>query len=76
MNGTAKHLPQDLINLQRVAEAMTTIQQLFLPSLAEQKGLIALQHDLIRSVIVAYAANPENYRIPVSPPVQVPGGLL
>lgn len=63
-----------LINMQQVATAMTTIQQLFLPALAEQRGLIDLQHDVVRAAIVGFAANPENFRIATKPPHQLTDG--
>ena len=65
---------QGLINMQDVSTAMTVIQQLFVPSLAEEKGLIDLQNDVIRAAIVDFAANPENYRIQTNPPLQYPNG--
>lgn len=63
-----------LINIGQVASAMTTIQYLFLPQLQEQKGLIELQHDLIRASIVDFAAHPDNYRVATNPPRTDPDG--
>jgi len=64
-----------LVNMQSVAGAMTGAQQVFLPTLAEQRGLIDLQHDLVRGVIVDFAANVENYRIATNGPIVYPNGV-
>ena len=66
----------EIINMQQVSAAMTAIQQLFVPALAEERGLIDLQHDVIRAAIVTFAANPENYRIATDPPRTLNDGRL
>jgi hypothetical protein len=54
-----------LDNLDRIATAMTNIQEIYSPSLSEAKSLIDMQTGLVTKAIRDYASNPENYlRLP------------
>ncbi len=64
----------DFDNLKQVAVAMTTIQGLFVPPSSEGKGLIELQHQVVRSRIHDYATNGENYRCKPNAGVSMPIG--
>jgi len=46
--------------------------QIFLSANAEQKGLLDLQHEVIRAPIIEFASNPENFRDRGNPPVNIP----
>lgn len=54
-------------NAQIISENLQNIQNAFVPTLSEEKGLLEYQFDHILDATIAYSSNSDNYKLPALP---------